>query len=126
MNVKCLEIIYEEGWYSSSQNTKKRDIRYEKGCKHWDNGNGWQRNFKSSSYYIMVKIQDIKYKIFIDRFFKDNFGRLIEKRRTIIENTMPQEINVQEKVSPRGTKYYIAVEDDLQNWLNKCNELYNK
>jgi hypothetical protein len=74
----------------------------------------------------MVKIQDIKYKIFIDRFFKDNFGRLIEKRRTIIENTMPQEINVQEKVSPRGTKYYIAVEDDLQNWLNKCNELYNK
>ena len=49
MKAKCLEIQYEEGWYSSSQNTKKCDIRYEKGCKHWDNGNGWQRNIKSSS-----------------------------------------------------------------------------
>lgn len=118
MKAKCLEIEYEKGWYSSSQNTKKCDIRYEKGCSHWDNGNGWQRNMKSSSYILITEFEGKKHKVFIDRFFKNNYGKLIESRRNIIEKNMPQEIELV-KVS-EDSIFYKADEKDLKEWLKKC------
>lgn len=116
MIAKCLNLKYEEGWYSSSQNTKKRDIKYEKGCVHWDNGNGWQKNFKSSKLILVVEYKDTKYEIWIDKFFKERNIRLIEKTRNLLIENMPKIINIVENVSDKGTVYYKVSEEDLYKW----------
>ena len=118
MKAKCLEIKYEEGWYSSSQNTKKCDIRREKGMVHWDNGNGWQRNYKSSSYILITEFEGEQHKVYIDGFFKHNYGKLIESRRDIIEKNMPEEIEL-EKVS-KDSIFYKCCEKELKDWLKRC------
>jgi hypothetical protein len=117
LKAKCIDLIYEPGWRSSSQNTKKRDIKYEKGCFHWDNGNGWQENFKTSKLTLIVEVEKEKYDIWIDKFFKSRSIRLVDSIREKLKNSMPDVVNVIKTVSPRGTIYYKVSEFDLEKWL---------
>lgn len=125
---KCLGVEYFAGSFELVQGVK----RYEQdgmgdGWYFRNRGYGWGEVIKSSKLILFAIVKDCKgtQEIWIDRFFKDHLGRLTEKRRLMIKQTMPETIEVSKTESQRGTEYYIASEADLNTWLDRCNDPAN-
>ena len=118
---QCRKIKYEAGSFELTQGVKGgSDGKWEGGRFFESRGHGWVQNIRSSKLILYVLVEKKPFEIWIDRFFKNNFGRLTKKRRDLIAKTMPESVEIEEQTSPRGTKYCTVSEADLQAWLARA------
>jgi hypothetical protein len=120
MIAKCLGVRYEEGDFYLSQGVKKGTrTTYRDGYVRSPRGCGWGNNFKGSKLILFLEVEGKRESAWIDNFFKDNIGRLTEKRRDIIEQTIPATIEVKEYEKNDGSTYYIVDDADMVRWLRR-------
>jgi hypothetical protein len=120
MIAKCIDIRYTQGDYEIAPSHSKKNpglysARFNRGWS--DRGTGWMERVTPSKLILDVEIDGERREIWIDHFFKRNFGRLIKKRRDDIRAAMPTEVEVESKVSARGTAYYVVPDRVLETWL---------
>ncbi|MHB8129264.1 MAG: hypothetical protein ACYDEX_09725 [Mobilitalea sp.] len=116
-----ITIKYEAGDFYLGQG-------YKEGTKSYYNINGYYVNpigygnatvCKASKIILKVEVDGVFYDVWVDRFFKDNLGRLTEKRKLAIMHTVPETINLEENFTRNDNVYFIAAEDDMNLWLNR-------
>lgn len=118
IKVKCLGLQYESGDYYTSQGHKKGSKISKKGdytCFPQDTG--WGKNIKPSKLTLQIGVDGKIYDTWVDRYFKDNVGRLTEKRLDKIEANMPEAVEVIECEDSNAGKYYVVSEESMDVWL---------
>ena len=116
------------------------DCRYEKGSpmnmyqgckggyyKGYKNGVfhkqafGWGYDYVPSKIIVTISLEgtgsEEEHDVWVDKYFKDHWGRITENRKNAILRSAPEIINVEEVVTERGYLYYKADEDDLNSWM---------
>jgi hypothetical protein len=120
VEVKCLGIQYISGecsmtngikWFEDGEFHDRGFLRYR--------GFGCGSIMRPSRLILTVEVNGIRRELWIDRFWKKQIGRLTEKRRTIIQETMPRMISVEEVIGRKGTKYFTVSDSDLLAWLER-------
>lgn len=120
MQARCMKIVYKRGSYELCQGVKGYQAGRMSGGKWFSNrGYGWGEYIESSKLILHAQVRGKKEQIWIDRFFKDELGRLIERRRVLIQKTMPEFVSVRRAVGSGGTKYWTVTEKDLGLWLSR-------
>lgn len=120
MKAICLDVFYEEGDFYLSKGVKKGTrTTYKNGYVHSPRGSGWGDNYKPSHLVLTIKVKGRVVDTWIDRYFKDNVGRLTEKRRNKIIDTMPEEVKVEEYEKQDGSLYYVVEDHDLEKWAKR-------
>lgn len=81
MKAKTISVTYEPGEYNLTQGHKG----YEKKCYKNNSyinptGFGWATEYKQSRIIVGVDVKGLYAEVWVDRFFKDNWGRLTTKR----------------------------------------------
>ena len=126
MKALCQKVEYRAGSFELIQGVNGHSEGKSKGGKFFVNrGHGWGEHIESSKLILHATIRGKQSEIWIDHFFKDNLGRLIERRRILIGRTMPEAVDVKRAEGQKGTKYYVVSEDDLNAWLARCNDSVN-
>ena len=64
-----------------------------------------------------MDVKGLYAEVWVDWFFKDNWGRLTTKRVKAIKATLPDKIKVHECETHYGSTYYVADEESLKDWL---------
>lgn len=124
MKAKCLKVVYKAGSYELCQGVKDYQDGKSVGGKWFSNrGYGWGEHIESSKLILHTEVRGKKEQIWVDRFFKDKLGRLIERRRVLIQKTMPEFVSVRRAVGSGGTKYWTVTEKDLGLWLSRIEAL---
>lgn len=121
-SAKCLCVIYQPGDYYTSQGESGRNygqVTFKKGYRKENQGGGWATNTKPSRLILNIVVEGKIYDTLIDRYFKDNVGKLTEKRRNIISMNMPEFINVHEYNKNNGEIYYVVDEQCLSQWQQR-------
>ncbi|WP_310602527.1 hypothetical protein, partial [Anaerosporobacter sp.] len=122
---RTITIKYEAGDFYVGQG-------YKAGARNCYNSNGYYVSpigfgnatvCKASKLILRVEVDGLFRDVWVDRFFKDNLGRLTEKRRCAIMHTMPDSIVLEENLSRNGELYYTTSENDMNLWLNRVNRL---
>lgn len=103
-------------------------MKYRGGFRLENRGNGWGQKTKSSKLILRVAVKTDEgtelQEIWIDRFFKEEMGKLTGKRRDAIEATMPEVIEVEE-CSAGDKVYYQTSETELRKWLNRAERVHS-
>lgn len=94
MIVDCIKVEYEHGNFNLFNGVKGGTRDHRDGNKQFTNrGSGWGQEVTSSKLNLVIDVEGKHYNSWVDKFFKDNLGKLTEKRRDIISSTMPQTID---------------------------------
>jgi hypothetical protein len=126
MKALCKSVEYRAGSYELTQGVKGGSAGKSIGGKFFrSRGYGWGEHIEKSKLILHVIVLKERFEIWVDYFFKDNLGRLTEKRRVLIEQTMPKTVEVEEAEGQKGTKYYEVSEADLEAWLTRCQDRAN-
>lgn len=121
MKAICLDVFYEEGDFYLTQGVKKGTrTTYKNGYTHSPRGSGWGENYKPSHLVLTIEVKGKVVDTWIDRYFKDNVGKLTKKRRNKIIDTMPYKVEVEEYEKQDGSSYYVVDEDDLEKWAKRA------
>lgn len=123
ITAQCLAVEYEGGRCFISQGIKggSKIKSIGNGYTQFPQNGGWAKNIKPSKLILIIKVNGKIYSTWIDRYFKDEFKRLTEKRRTIIEQTMPETVEVEEFRKKDGSEYFVVTEKSLKKWLIRTN-----
>lgn len=117
LQVKTLDVEYEEGDYYLWNGVKGGGNR----------GYGWSEMVISSKLLLFVEGPHGKISLRVDRAFKLGLGRLTEKRRAFIRQTMPQTVTLVNGINPWSGKHQIEVAtDDLDRWVSAVAVLVSK
>lgn len=124
MIAKCLEISFEPGKCDIVQGVKangKRPKHISMTDGNFSNlGHGIGKICKNSRLILTVEYQKQEIDIRIDHFFRKYLGgRLTNKRRTQITNTMPNMIKIYSETNEKGNKYYQIEPEEIKIWLKK-------
>lgn len=115
---KCLGLKYEPGDYYISQGHKKGSrIKQNGDYTCFPQNTGWGKNIKPSRLTLSIGVDGKRYNTWVDKYFKDNVGRLTEKRIDIIETNMPETVEVIECEGSKIGKYYVVSEESMDAWL---------
>ena len=118
MMVKTISITFEPGEYNITQGHKGYERkRYKDGRYINPTGFGWATECKPSRITVGVDVNGSYTEIWVDRYFKDNWGRLTNKRVKAIKATLPDEINVLKNETYSGDIYFTIDEESLESWL---------
>lgn len=122
--LQCLGLEYIEGDWKLVQGIKnyQTDRTYADGRRLKVRGFGWGEVSTKSQLILTLSALPRKRKnleVDVAPFFKKNFGRLVKNRRKVLEDTLPQEINV--TVDENGV---VIDENDLRKWLEEATKLY--
>lgn len=121
MKAQCLTVSYEEGDFYLTQGVKKGTrTTYKNGYTHSPRGSGWGENYKPSHLVLTIEVKGKVVDTWIDRYFKDNVGRLTKKRRNKIIDTMPEEVKVEKYKKQDGSPYYVVDDEDLEKWAKRA------
>ena len=82
-----------------------------------NNGYGSGYTMRPSKLILNVQVNDSREEVWIDKFFKERWGRLTANRVAAIRATMSQLVLLQKQVSVRGTQYYTLAEPYAEAWL---------
>lgn len=119
MIAKIHSFNYEAGEYTKTQGHKGYERTHYRNGKHINpTGFGWASEYRPSRITIGICVDGAYAEVWIDRFFKDSWGRLTEKRLTAIRETMPEEVNVVKNEGVSGKVYYTVTEESLESWLD--------
>jgi len=117
LQVKTLDLKYEAGDYYLWNGVKGGGNR----------GYGWSEMVISSKLLLFVEGPHGKVSVRVDRAFKAGVGRLTEKRRTLIRQTMPERVTLLKSVNPWSGKPQIeASPDELDGWVSTVADLVRK
>ena len=123
-NLKIAEVLnlrYEPGYFAVTNGHKGYEKSHYSALWGYveQRGYGWATECKSSKLVLAAVVEGAYYEIWVDHYFKENLGRLTEKRRKVIEATCPKQITVEENESRSGALYYTACELDMRAWLQR-------
>ena len=108
LQVKTLDLEYEAGAYYLWNGVKGGGNR----------GYGWSEMLISSKLLLFVEGPQGKVSVRVDRAFKTAVGRLTEKRRALIRQTMPERVTLVSGVNSWSGKPQIEVSpDELDRWV---------
>ena len=117
MKVKCVALKYFAGDYCLVQGIKGGGVPgrtyYSKGRRIEQEGFGYGRSITPSKLVLYAESDKHSFEIRVDPYFKENVGKLTEKRRNKIKNAMPDEIRIHKEA---GESFYRADESDLKAW----------
>lgn len=80
-------------------------------------GFGYGENLFGSQLALLITIGGKDMNAWANPKFKEELLKInerVEARRVLLNSTMPKEVAVEEKISKRGTSYYIISEEDLE------------
>ena len=114
-------IRYEAGEFALTQGHKgyERSYRSSSGRYVSQRGYGWATECKGSKLILEVQVGEDIHDVWIDRFFKDNLGRLTEKRRMAIRYTTPAQVPLEENYTRTGSVYYKVPDEFMNAWLHE-------
>lgn len=119
IKAKTITLRYEEGErYTSDGIPKhKQGKNYFKNRKYiMTDYTGHQYTTKPSRFILLIEVNEQIVETWIDKYFKDNVGRLTEKRRMAIRDSMPETVLVEQFESRDGKQYYVVDESCLDQW----------
>ncbi len=124
MIVKTVGLKYEAGEFMLTQGHKRgeRD-HYNNGRYVQNRGFGWASECRPARLTLICDDSGRREEIWIDRFFRENWGRLTPNRLSAIRATIPDEVEVNLQVSYKGANYYTVDETCMQNWLTNAKSI---
>lgn len=119
MKAKTISVNYEPGEFYITQGHKgyERKHRNKLGQTVTPTGFGWGTVSKSSRITVDVNVNGKCREVFVDHFFKDNWGKLTAGRVQAIKETVPDELSLIENTTYSGGTYYTVKEEDMYEWL---------
>jgi len=119
---KCISLEYTRGSYSLFQGVKRymESGPIQGGGVFINRGTGWGESIVASKLELSVQLSEEPRRnetIWIDKYFKGKVGILTKTVRGLIEETLPEEVEVSETCSKMGTTYYQVSEKCLNSWL---------
>lgn len=107
-----------------TQNKVSENGNYVNGRRVVAGGNGTYVTVSKSHFVMEIKVDGEQYEVWTEWTFKRLLGikRLTAKMRGRIEATMPTQVEVIEKESWKGRKYYALSESAAQAWVKKAQE----
>ncbi len=121
MKAKVLRLEYDPGYFCLTNGHKEYERSgYRNGRYVSQRGYGWASECKGSRLTLKVDLGGLVEEIWVDRYFKERLGRLTEKRRRIIEATVPDEVCVDMKETRNGGIYYVVSEEDMDLWFQRA------
>lgn len=119
LRADCIYMRYIPGDYAIVQGIKGGGCPgksyYKKGRRITQQGFGWATSTVPSQYILYTKADDKRIAVDVGFYFKTEVGRLTERRRGIIEDNMPEQVNLVDKGS-----YYEVSDDDMYAWKQAC------
>lgn len=118
MKATTMYINYEPGEFYITQGHKGYEKRHQNKAGRYVNptGFGWGTESKPSRISVGIEIDGKKNEVFVDRYFKDNWGRLTSGRVSVIKKTLPDELEVI-KNTQSGNVYYTVDDKSMESWL---------
>jgi hypothetical protein len=119
MNAKTVSINYEPGEFYMTQGHKGYERRHRNKSGHLvtPTGFGWGSVSKPSRITVGIEVKDKYAEVYVDYFFKRNWGKLTAGRVQAIKDTMPDEIKVNKNKTVSGGTYYTVAEESMDSWL---------
>ncbi len=118
IKAKCLSLEYKPGDYYTSQGHKKGSrIKQSGDYTCFPQDTGWGKNIKPSRLILQIGVEGKRYETWVDSYFKNNVGRLTEKRIDRIEANLPEVVEVMECEGSKVGKYYVVSEESMDAWL---------
>lgn len=93
---------------------------YKNGRYVNQRGFGWASECKPSRITLKVEVDGELFDVWVDRYFKDNWGRLTARRIDAIKKTIPGVVDLVENVSNNGTFYYTVSDFYMALWLTNA------
>lgn len=116
-NVKNYYVQYSDLNISNGAKGGSRKY-YSNGHYHRIN-NGWDYDYTPLKMIVECELVNGEVvETWVDRFFKNELGRLTTRRKEVIENNCPKTLYLEEHDGWNG-KYYTVCDDDLGLWLHK-------
>lgn len=112
-------ISYVPGEYCITQGHKgsERKHKNQNGQYITPTGFGWGTVSKPSRITVGVNVNGKNTTVLVDRYFKDNWGRLTAGRVRAIKETLPGELELIENQTYSGDIYYAAADESMASWL---------
>ena len=121
MQANCINVVYKEGSYYTSQRVKNGSrIKKNGEYTQFPQGDGWAKNIKGSKLVLYIEVNGVVTNTWVDQYFKDNVGRLSDSRRAKIMSTMPSTVEVKQYQRKDGSFYFIVDEGDLESWQHRA------
>lgn len=79
-------------------------------------GFGWASESKPSELILYLESEEESLAVRVDSYFKENVGRMTQKRIDRIIAAMPDEVNIEKRTSNFGNDYLAVSEHDLNEW----------
>lgn len=116
-----INIRYDKGEYALTQGHKGyAKSGYQHGRYVSQRGYGWASECKPSRITIKVDVEGENFDVWIERYFKDCWGRLSAGRVDAILATVPQGVILEENYSYNGNIYYTVADSCMENWLARA------
>jgi hypothetical protein len=82
--------------------------------------NGWDYEYKPLKMIVECELDDGEIvETWVDRYFKNELGRLTTRRKEAIEDNLPKYVTLEEQEGLTST-YYTICEEDLREWLHRA------
>lgn len=118
MRAKTTSISYEPGEFLRSNGHKGYERKHKKfGRTVTPTGYGWATESKPSKITVGVEVNGHHKDVWVDRYFKDNWGRMTAGRVQAIQETLPNELELIENQTYAGKVYYTVADESLDSWL---------
>lgn len=118
MKAETLSICCEPGEYYKTQGHKNSEKVHYKGGRYVNpTGFGWATEGSPSRITVGLNVKGTYANIWVDQFFKDNWGRLTAGRVEAVKATLPDELYIIKNESCSGDIYYTSDEDSMRTWL---------
>ena len=106
-----------------SNGAKGGSRKYYSGGHFHKIRNGWDYDYTPLKMVVECELEDGKIiETWVDRFFKNELGRLTTKRKEAIADTLPNTVTLEEQEGLTRS-YYTISEDDLRAWLSRVRKL---
>lgn len=118
MKAKTTGIRYEQGNYCLTQKHKAGERSHYKNGRYVNpTGFGWGTEYTPSRLIVGIIVNGHYNEVWVDRFFKDYWGKMTQGRVAAILKTLPAELSVEKNETIRGAIYYTVKEKSLMKWL---------
>lgn len=121
VNTNSIRYIPGEYAYTNGHKRNERD-RYNNstGAYIRQKGYGWASEWKPSKIIVSVETEDGYFDVWVDKYFRENWGRLTTGRVQAILETLPEKVVVNEQISRQGVVFYTVDESSLAEWLTRA------
>ncbi len=120
---KINSIRFVPGEYAYTNGHKGHERSHynkKKGAYVTQRGFGWASEWTPSKITIDISTKSGYFEVWVDKFFRDNWGRLTEGRVQAILDSVPETVFVNKQISRTGYVYYTVDDSSLSDWLERA------